>query len=439
MRRERFFPEQKVYLLDGGMGSLLQKKGLPPGKAAEYMNLYHPDKVREAHQAYLEAGSDLIQTNTFGGNPVTLKRNGLDSLAKEVNVKAGELAIEAVKSGGEGKATAVGSIGPTGELLYPLGDLDQDQAEAAYVEQCQALQAAGIELVNIETMSDLRELKAAVMAAKKCGLGVMAEVSFMESGFTLSGASPQVAAATLEGLGVLVAGINCGLGPDGIKPLLKEFAACSSLPLIVQPNAGLPRVVEGKTVYDLTARSFSDLMAGLITETGPLIAGGCCGTTPEHIKALREKPDDPGFSAPVSGEDRQPEDQGVFLAGRAKGLFWTGDWARVKTVEAKALTAESVVVAGKSTDLFGLAQICKDTGAELVRLNLDEWQGASVDLKVFIINAQLYIVAPFSVSGADRELLEVFFRYYIGRPLWENTGFLDKWDNPYIPGVVTVD
>ena len=168
MSVDRFFPGEKIYLLDGGMGSLLQKKGLPSGQAPEYMNIHHPEK--SVRYRLIEAGSDLIETNTFGGNPITLEKNGLTGLTTEVNQRAAELALEAGESG---QVRVVGSIGPTGELLAPLGGLDQDQAEEAFFQQCQVLKAAGIQVVNVETMSDLRELKAAVTAAKKCGLEVM--------------------------------------------------------------------------------------------------------------------------------------------------------------------------------------------------------------------------------------------------------------------------
>lgn len=436
MSVDRFFPGEKIYLLDGGMGSLLQKKGLPSGQAPEYMNIHHPEKVREVHLAYIEAGSDLIETNTFGGNPITLEKNGLAGLTAEVNQRAAELALEAGKSG---QVRAVGSIGPTGELLAPLGGLDQDQAEEAFTQQCQALKTAGIQVVNVETMSDLRELKAAVIAAKKCGLEVMAEVSFMANGFTLSGATPQVVAATLAGLGVMAGGINCGLGPGEIKPLIKEMADSTTLPLIVQPNAGLPQVVEGQTVYNLTAGVFADLMRELLVETRPLIVGGCCGTTPEHIKAVRRLLDDPAFSRIDGSGARQPAGtSGVFLAGRAKGFFWNGDFTPVKFVEAKPLNAEEVLVAGKIMDLFGLAQTGKESQADIIRLNLDEWQATPAELKTFVINAQLYFAGPFSVFSTDPELLEVFFHYYIGRPLWEKPSSLQEWDNFYIPGSVTV-
>lgn len=434
MSANRFFSAEKIYLLDGGMGSLLQRKGLPSGQAPEFMNIHHPEKVREVHQAYIEAGSDLIETNTFGGNPITLKKNGLAGMTAEVNRRAGELAIEAGESG---QVRAVGSIGPTGELLAPLGGLDQDEAEAAFTEQCQALKAAGIQVVNVETMSDLRELKAAVTAAKSCGLAVMAEVSFMANGFTLSGAGPQVVAATLTGLGVMAGGINCGLGPKEIKPLIREMAVSTALPLIVQPNAGLPQVVEDETVYNLTADVFADLMKELLSETRPLIVGGCCGTTPAHIEVLRHILDERAFSLP-SGEKEQSEPSGVFLAGRAKGFLWKGDLAQVKFVEAKPLQAEEALVAGKIVDLFGLVQAAKDAQADIIRLNLDEWQGSLADLKTFIINAQLYFAGPFSVFSTNPDLLEVFFHYYIGRPLWEKTSSLQEWDNFYIPGSVTI-
>lgn len=427
MSFRKLFSEKKVYLLDGGMGSLLQKKGLPPGKPPEAMNLLHPEVVREVHRSYVEAGADLIETNTFGGNRLTLEKHNLAAKIKEINTVAVQMAKEAAQGSG---VLVAGSVGPTGQLLAPLGELDQDQAEEAFTEQCQILKEAGVNLINIETISDLRELKSAVTAATTCGLPVMAEVTFMPNGRTLSGADPRVAVATMEGLGVTAGGINCGSGPGEIKPLLKEMALHSSLPLIVQPNAGLPEMVGDNTVYPLNADRFSALMKDLLTDTKPSIVGGCCGTTPEHIKTLRKVLDE---LSPVKGMGMEDRNNPLFAAGSGEGFIWSGNWDDYNYLEAEALTKEKIRTNRKIYDLFSLIQLCKDNGVKVIRLNLEYWESEPGELKDLIMELQLYFPGPLGVHGKKKELLSIFFRYYVGRPVWEETGFEGEMDTRYIP------
>lgn len=272
----------RMLFFDGGMGTLLQERGLKAGELPENWNLEKPEIVRELHRAYAEAGADIILANTFGANALKFPDN------LEEIVSAGVVnARRAVKESGREAYVAL-DVGPTGKLLKPLGTLDFEDAVSVFARTIEAGARAGADLVVIETMSDTYELKAAVLAAKEhCDLPVMATVIFGENEKMLTGATPEAATALLEGLGVDAFGMNCGLGPKQMKPIFERLAACASIPLIVNPNAGLPRSENGKTVYDVDPREFAEDMKEL-AQSGAWLVGGCCGTTPAHIRAMVE-------------------------------------------------------------------------------------------------------------------------------------------------------
>lgn len=276
---------RKVFF-DGGMGSLLQARGLKPGELPETWNLLHPEILRQIHGDYLAAGCDILTTNTFGANRLKYPAGGEFSL-KEITEAGVANAREAVKEAGRGYVAL--DLGPTGKLLKPLGDLDFDDACAVYKEVVETGSQAGADLVLAETMSDGYEAKAAILAAKEsCGLPVFATMTFDQKGKLLTGGSVESAVALLEGLGVDALGINCGLGPVQMKEILKELLKYASVPVIVNPNAGLPRSQEGKTLYDIDENEFASAMEE-IADMGANVLGGCCGTTPGHIKKLVER------------------------------------------------------------------------------------------------------------------------------------------------------
>ena len=280
---------RRIVFADGGMGSLLQARGLAPGEIPEEWNLSHPAEVTAIHRAYFEAGSDFVLTNTFGASPVKLAGEGASHGCAELVAAAVANARRALDEVGGGERFVALDIGPTGRLLAPLGDLGFEEAVAAFAEQVRAGAAAGADLVVVETMSDLHELKAAVLAAKEnCDLPVFATVTFDERGKLLTGGDPAAAVALLEGLRVDALGLNCGLGPEGAAPWAAALLDAASTPLIVKPNAGLPRVVDGRTVYDVGPEAFAEAMEAL-ARRGARILGGCCGTTPAHIAALRAR------------------------------------------------------------------------------------------------------------------------------------------------------
>lgn len=267
-------------LIDGAMGTMLQSHGLGPGEIPELWNLSHPEILREIHCAYRDAGADILLTNTFGANRCKLEDHS-GQVAELVSAGV-RLAREAA---GE-RAWVALDVGPTGKLLKPYGDLEFEAAYEAFAEQIEAGAAAGADLIVIETMSDIYETKAALLAAKEhTALPVLVSMTFDEGGKLLTGADIPAAAAVVEGLGADVIAMNCGLGPEQMLRLLPALRAATSLPIAVSANAGLPVVVDGRTCFMVEPEEFARSCRALI-DAGAAIVGGCCGTTPEHIAAV---------------------------------------------------------------------------------------------------------------------------------------------------------
>ena len=263
-----------IQFFDGSMGTMLQSAGLAAGELPELLNITDREKVLAVHRAYAAAGSEYITTNTFGANRLKIKK-------PEEIIRAG---VRLAKS--TGKKVAL-DIGPTGKLLKPMGELDFEEAVDIFAQMINAGKD-GSDIVLIETMSDTYEIKAAVLAAKEnCALPVFVTMIFDEKGRLLTGADVKTAVTMLEGLGVDAIGFNCGLGPAETLPLVEEIRKWTSLPVIVQPNAGLPESVNGKTVYNVSPADFARDMKKA-ADIGVSYLGGCCGTTPEHIKAMIE-------------------------------------------------------------------------------------------------------------------------------------------------------
>lgn len=274
---------KRIIFFDGGMGTLLQKAGLKAGELPENWNINNPEPVIKIHRDYAKAGADIILANTFGANEFKFPDN-LEEII-EAGVKNAKKAIVEA-----GTNAVVGlDMGSLGKLLKPMGTLDFEDAVSAFGRIVRAGANAGADLIVIETMSDAYELKAAVLAAKEnCDLPVMATVAFDEKGKILTGASPAGVVALLEGLGADAIGMNCGLGPREMAGIFEEMIKYASIPLIINPNAGLPRCENGETVFDVTPEEFAQGMYEIL-QKGGCFAGGCCGTTPEHIKALVDK------------------------------------------------------------------------------------------------------------------------------------------------------
>lgn len=264
---------------DGAMGTILQQNGLKAGELPETWNLSHPDLIQSIHGEYLAAGCQIVKSNTFGANRFKFPGGELETII----TAAISHAKKAVSQCGHPALVAM-DIGPTGKLMKPMGDLDFEEAVSAFGEAASLGEKAGADLILIETMSDTLEVKAAILGAKEhTSLPVFVTMIFDESGKLLTGGDIPAAVALLEGLGVDALGFNCGLGPKQMLSLLPKLAECTSLPIIVNPNAGLPRQENGHTVFDVHPEEFAQLMEQIVAG-GAWIIGGCCGTTPQHLR-----------------------------------------------------------------------------------------------------------------------------------------------------------
>lgn len=270
---------------DGGTGTVLQKKGLKAGELPEEWNLTHREEIIDLHLSYINAGSHIINTNTFGANILKFEKKHLEEI---IEAAVGN-ALEAKRRSGREDVWIALDIGPSGKLLKPYGTLDFEDAVSVFAETVKIGADKGVDLINIETMTDSYETKAAVLAAKEnCNLPVFASNVYDAKGKLMTGADAKAMVAMLEGLGVSALGLNCSLGPKEMKNIAEEICKYASVPVIVKPNAGLPETVNGETVYNVLPEDFASEMAE-IAEMGAVVLGGCCGTNPDYIKALVEK------------------------------------------------------------------------------------------------------------------------------------------------------
>ena len=398
---------KRILFFDGGMGTLLQEQGLQAGELPETWNLKNPEPIIQIHKAYLAAGADIILANTFGANRF---KYGED-LEKIVTAGVAN-AKKAVAESGK-KAYVALDIGSTGKLLTPMGTLDFEEAVGVFAEIIRVGEKAGADLILIETMSDTYELKAAVLAAKENStLPIMATVIFDESKKMLTGASPQVVVSLLEGLGVDALGINCGLGPKQMKEIVKELLKYASIPVIVNPNAGLPRSENGKTVFDVGAEEFAEDMEEIVT-MGAWFAGGCCGTTPAHIQAMVEKCKEitPVPIAPKNYTFVTSYSTAVELGGRpviiGERINPTG-----KSKFKQALRDHNIDYILEE----GVKQ--EDSGAHILDVNvgLPEIDEAAM-METIVYELQSIMPIPLQIDTTNMEAMERALRIYNGKPM----------------------
>jgi len=297
--------KERVLVLDGAMGTMLQERGLKPGQSPEELNLTMPEVVAGVHREYLLAGADIIVTNTFGGSREKLSHYGLGEKLVEINARGVEIARQAAGD----TAYVAASMGPTGKFIEPVGDFTFDEMSDQFREQAQALIGAGADLITLETFLDIKEARAAIIAirAVSADIPIIAMLTFDDKGRSVLGTPPESAAITLEAAGADIVGSNCGLGIEGIHEILSAMRRVSRLPLIAQANAGLPLLKEGKTIFPATPdemTAYHDRMLAL----GVRVIGGCCGTTPAHIRAIKTA---------LAGKD-----QSFRVSGPAEGITW---------------------------------------------------------------------------------------------------------------------
>ena len=278
---------ERVVLLDGGLGSILIATGLPAGVAPEWWNLEHPDRVAEIHRAYVDAGSDVVHANTFGANPLRLAVAGLSGRCREINAAAVAIAREA----SSGRALVAGDVGPTGQMLPPVGNATIEEIREAFHRQVEALVAAGADIISIETMSDLREATAAVDAAHATGLAVIASMTFearRRGFFTIMGDPLISSLAALAAAGADAVGCNCTVGSAQMLAMVQAAAPALPVPFAAQPNAGLPRLTPDGVIYDVGSQMFAEDVAAMVA-AGARAVGGCCGSTPAFIAEIRRR------------------------------------------------------------------------------------------------------------------------------------------------------
>ena len=385
---------------------MVQAAGLPPGKDPTDWNVENPEAVAGVHRAYAEAGADIVLANTFGAN--RLKYHGAYSLDELISS-----AISLAKSSG---ARVALDIGPTGRLLKPAGDLDFDVAYDAFAEMVRLGVAAGADLVFIETMGDTRELKASVLAAKlNSSLPVYASVALDESGKLLTGASVECVATLLESLGVDAYGFNCGLGPDKMLPFVERLAKVSTKPIIVKANAGMPKIVDGKTVFTVGPDEFASYAAKLV-EAGASIVGGCCGTTPAHIKAVASL----CTGGLGEAQTQAPQARTVVSSGttvvelKSHGGLIVGE--RINPTGKKLL--KEAYLRGDTAYILREAVKQTDAGAEILDVNcgvpgIDE----AATLERTVETVQSVVTCPVQIDTADPVALERALKCVNGKPL----------------------
>lgn len=274
---------KRPVLLDGAWGTQMQARGLPVGQCGEGWNLDQPDLVGEVAQAYVDAGSDIILTNTFCGSRIMLESHGLSERTVEINRAGAEISKRAAGD----RAKVFGSMGPTGKMLM-MGDITEDEMVAVFTEQAEALAAGGADGLVMETMSDLDELRCAIRAAKSTGLPVAASMVYdsgVDNDRTMMGVTPEQQAEMVAEAGADIVGSNCGQGIEGFIPIAARMKAACGLPIWMKANAGLPEMVDGKAIYHVTPEAFAAKAADLLA-AGADFVGGCCGTSPDFIRAL---------------------------------------------------------------------------------------------------------------------------------------------------------
>ncbi|MBQ4417690.1 MAG: homocysteine S-methyltransferase family protein, partial [Butyrivibrio sp.] len=413
--------KDRILLFDGGMGSLLQAEGLQAGMLPEVWNITHADVLKRIHGDYLDAGCDIVTTNTFGANPFKYPLEQTTDehpyTLSQVLHAALQNARAAVREKGHGYVAL--DMGPTGKLMEPMGDMSFEDCVQAYAEVVKC-GAADADLILIETMSDLYELKAAVLAAKEnCDLPVVATVAFDASGKLLTGGTPRSVVALLEGLRVDALGLNCGLGPADMAPMAKELLSYATVPVVVQPNAGLPRSEGGKTVYDLDAERFALEMRGILA-AGASLAGGCCGTTPAHIAALRRETDAFLRAGGKTDTEKGRRRNTTLVTGFADAVA-IGDDPVIIGERINPTGKKRFQQALKESDMefilnVGLTQ--QEAGAHILDVNVGMPGVDEAAMMVRVVKElQSVTELPLQLDSSDPEALARAMRIYNGKPL----------------------
>lgn len=396
---------KKVLILDGATGTELQKAGMPTGVCPELWSLENPEIIKRIQKAYIDAGSDIIYTPTFGGNRLKLEEFGLGGRVGEINRELARLSKEVAAPG----QLVAGDLAPTGKFIRPLGDLDFDRVAAIYKEQVKGLLEGGVDLFVIETMMDLQEARAALIAVKEsCDLPVCVSVTFDEKKRTISGTDPVAALIALQSLGADAVGCNCSTGPEGMLEILSMIKPYARVPLLLKPNAGLPKFVDGKTLFEMGAKEFGTYTEAFI-EAGANLLGGCCGTSPAFIDTLHKnstglKP--AGIEAPAIKAVTSNRKTVFFEEGLPPVI---GESIRISENE----EIHTELKEGKFNKLMKLASHQLKNGTDIVTIDLEDAQISKETMLDLVQAIGAAYPLCFEVSG--HELLKDCLRVYPGR------------------------
>ena len=384
-------------ILDGATGTELQKRGYTGDVCAEQWTLDHPDAIIDIQRGYVAAGSQVVYTPTFGANRRKLEESGLFNCTADYNRRLAELSAQAV----QGKALRAGDMSPTGAFLAPLGDVSFEELVDIYTEQAAGLERAGVDLFVIETMMTLSDARAAVLAVRSVSdKPIFVTFTCDENGRSVSGTDITAALVVLQGMGIDAFGLNCSAGPEQILLQLKRLREYARVPLIAKPNAGMPQIVDGKTVYDCPPDEFVALV-GEMLDAGVAMFGGCCGTTSEHISALSKALDGAKFVRPA------PEHGDMLPASTEKEPMYL-------PVDAKHGKVLSV-----TSELEDTLSDALDSDDAMIAIRLSGWD----DVDAFA-DCQYMINKPLCIVCDDADVLESALRVYQGRALYE--GALDE-------------
>ena len=420
MNRQEFqaLIKNKPIFLDGATGSNLQKKGMPAGVCPEQWILEHRDIMIALQRDFVEAGSQIVYVPTFTANRIKLKEYGLEEQVAQMNRDLVALSKEAV---GE-RACVAGDLTMTGEQLSPVGTLDFEELVDVYKEQIRYLSEAGVDLLVIETMMSLQETRAAVIAAKEvCDLAVMATLTFEADGRTLFGTDAATAAIVLESLGVAAVGTNCSTGPDKMVETVRRMAEVTSIPIIAKPNAGLPSLDgEGNTVYDMEAEAFGRHMKEIV-KAGAAVVGGCCGTTPDYIRVLKESVSDMTVVQRNKPQRRFLTSERQTIAfGLSDNFIIVGE--RINPTGKKKLQA--ALKEGSMELVTEFAESQEACGAGILDVNMGM---SGIDEKAMMLKAIETVSGvtslPLSIDSSHVDVLEAALRRYPGRALINSISF----------------
>lgn len=409
---------QGFVLLDGGTGSNLQEHGMKAGDCPETWILEHPDIFVELQKRFIDAGSDVLYAPTFTSNRIKLAEYGLENRQEELIRELVGLTKRAIEeSHTERKIYIAGDMTMTGEQLEPIGTLSLEELIEVYKEQAGYLKEAGVDLFAVETMMSLQECRGAVLAIKEtCGgeFPILVTLTFQEDERTLYGTAPETAVLVLEAMGVDAVGLNCSTGPDKMISVVERMSRVSGIPLVVKPNAGLPELVDGKTVYNMQPEEFAEAMVPIL-ERGATIVGGCCGTTPEHIRQLRGKLDEKKPVMPEKKKIRALTNERNFVPIELDGTFSiVGE--RINPTGKKELQAQ--LREGRLELVLSMAEEQVERGAKVLDVNMGT---SGIDEKEMMLKAikelTLAVDVPLCIDSSYVDVVEEALRIYPGRAL----------------------